>query len=530
MSVLVFRNGSIGIGAAAPRALAVEGGLIAALGDDAEERANTADDVVDLEGGVLLPSFGDGHAHPLNGGLDTWLADLQGAASISEVQERVRAWAEAHPLEPWVRGDGYDPTLAPEGVFLAEWLDEVCADRPVWLRASDFHTAWVNTRALEAAGIDHDTEEPPDGEIVRDRSRVPVGTLREWGAWRLVERAAPPIPAATSVQAISAATTRLAAAGITWVQDAWVEPDALSAWATAAETGRTSIRANLAFLASPASWRRDLDAARSGRAELRRRAPGRVTGHTVKFFADGVIEAGTGAVIEPYVGCAHSRGVPNWDAGELARAVCAFDGHGFQVHIHAIGDAGVRAALDAVEYAERQNGARDRRPVIAHAQLIDPVDIPRFARLGVVANVQPLWACADSVMTELTLPRLGERRGRAQYPFATLARTARISFGSDWPVSSFEPWAAIAVAISRQVPGEWAASWVPAERLTLEEAIQAYTSGVAYQAFEESLWGDLTVGARADLMALPADPSTLAVPELARLAPSGVWIEGARLR
>ena len=212
-----------------------------------------------------------------------------------------------------------------------------------------------------------------------------------------------------------------------------------------------------------------------------------LSARTVKFFADGVIEAGTGYLLEPYEDTPHSCGLPNWSPEGLKEAVRIFDADGFQIHIHAIGDGGVRMALDAIEHAALLNGPRDRRPVIAHTQLVHPEDRPRFGALGVIANFEPLWACLDPSQIELTLPRLGPERSALQYPIATLARLgATVSFGSDWPVSSHRPLDGLAVAVTRlNAKGEPVDGWVPEERVSILQAIEAYTAGSAFQAFDD---------------------------------------------
>jgi hypothetical protein len=538
MSVdLVFHSGVIwghgGPQEAAEGALAVSEGKIVAIGPQAAALASSAGEVVDLAGGALLPSFGDGHAHPMQGGLAARYADVNEKASVEEVLQNVAAWAEAHPDAPWVRGLGYTPELAPGANFDATWLDSVVPDRPVWLQASDYHTAWVNTRALELAGITADTPDPDDGEIVRRADGTPMGTLREWGAWRKIEALAPEDTLETKRDALLDAARHLAALGITWVQDAWVEGDVADAWLAAAATGHLAVRANLALLAAPNTWHEDLDRMVATRRRVADEGGGLVTAHAVKLFADGIIEGGTGALLEPYVDCPHSHGMPNWDWAELAEAVTAVDALGFQPHIHAIGDAAVRGALDAIEEAVRRNGPRDRRAVVAHTQLVDPADLPRFAALGVIANFEPLWAQANGTMTDLTEPRLGPVRSGFQYPIATLGRLGPISFGSDWPVSSADPREGLAVAVSHlrvDAPDVSASDepWLPGERITVEEAVDAYTRGVAYQAFGESEWGTLRVGNRADLVLLDRDPRVVGPLDLPSVRVAGTWLGGRR--
>ncbi len=203
---------------------------------------------------------------------------------------------------------------------------------------------------------------------------------------------------------------------------------------------------------------------------------------------------------------------------------------GFQAHVHAIGDAGVRLALDAIAETCRRNGPTDRRATIAHVQLVDPADLPRFAALDVIANFEPLWAQPDSVMNELTLPRLGPDRGHRQYQIRSLLRSgARISFGSDWPVTSYRPFEGIATAVRRQTPsGIPSDGWVPEERIGVVEALTAYSAGVAFQAFEEREWGVLAPGLRADLIHVAADPVTVSPTELAGLPVLGTWLAGRR--
>ena len=260
-----------------------------------------------------------------------------------------------------------------------------------------------------------------------------------------------------------------------------------------------------------------------------RRWADQVSVRTVKFFADGVIEAGTAALLAPYDDIPgdippdqpHTCGLPVWPPEELAAAAAAFDADGFQLHIHAIGDAGVRAALDAVAHVAAVNGPRDRRPVIAHTQLVDPADLPRFAELGVVANFEPLWAQLDAVQTELTIPRIGAARGDRQYPMASLlASGAVLSMGTDWPVSSHRPLEGLPQAV--------AGHWVAHERLPVAAALSACTAGTAYQAFEEHAWGTIGLGRRADLVALAADPHDVPPDGWPDLAVVGTWLGGRR--
>ena len=528
---LVFVGGPVrtGVpGAPAQDALAVTDGRITALGDAARQSVGASTVFVDLAGGALLPAWGDGHAHPLLGGLGLTGVPVRERTSVQQIVDAVRRWAAAHPDAEWTAATRSRRGLAPDGLFDARWLDEAVSDRPVVLRTMDHHTAWVNSEALRRAGFSAATGQPPHGEIVRRADGTPLGTLREWGALDPVLALIPEPGLAEQLDALAQVSEQFARHGITWVQDAWVTHEQVEAWTSAAAKDLLRFRADLAFRAVPGSWALDLEVMIADRRRVAEQATGWLTARTVKFFADGVIESGTAAMLADYHDCPHSRGIPNWTPGELADAMCAVDAAGFDCHIHAIGDAGVRMSLDAIEELRRRNGLRDRRTTIAHLQLIDPADLPRFAQLGVIANFEPLWAQPDPLMTELTEPRLGPERSARQYQIASLlASGAHVSFGSDWPVSSYRPLDILATAVTRQTAaGDPAGGWLPAERIDTQTALHTYSAGVAYQAGEQNLWGTLRPGMRADLVHLDADPHTTNPTDLAALQVLGTWLGG----
>ena len=535
MSVdLVLHGGVVVTGdPAAPRvrAVAVRDGVVVALDEDALSLVPKAREVVDLAGGAVLPAFGDGHVHPLWGGVELAGPQVRDATSVAEVAEAVRRWADAHPETTWVLGGPYEPTLVPGGRFDAAWLDAAVPDRPVVLQSTDHHCAWVNSEALRRAGIDATTPDPATGEVARRPDGTPMGTLVEWTAMDLVLRHAPRATAVERQVGLAAASRLLAAAGLTWVQEAALSPGDVEVYLAAAAAGTLAVRANIALRAEPDRWpdqRAEFVQAR--RAAAGSPVAGQVSARTVKMFADGVVEAGTAAMLSPYDDAPHSCGLPVWPPDELAAAAVAFDADGFQLHVHAIGDAGVRAALDAVERVAAVNGPRDRRPVIAHTQVVDPVDLPRFAALDVVANLEPLWAQLDPLQLELTAPRLGPVRTAWQYPMASLVATgAVLSMGSDWPVSSYRPLDGLSVAVTRQTKaGVPAGGWLPHERIPVGTALSAYTQGVAYQAFEEDRWGSVTVGRRADLVWLGSDPTVTDPAGWPQIPVHGTWLGGER--
>jgi hypothetical protein len=512
--------------------MAIDNGLVVALGDEAIERSTAHDEVVDLEGGIALPGFRDGHAHPLWGGIEQVTLNVFGLPGVDETLEAVRRWATGHPEDEWIRGAGYNPAMFPNGVGEATVLDKACVDRPVVLHSNDHHMIWVNSEALRRAGIDAATPEPSDGTIVRYGDRSPAGTMREWGAIDLVERHMPPVSVETRLVGLRAAMSALARVGVVWAQDAAVEPDDFDTYLTGARSGIITTPINLAFRTEPRHWQQQRDWFLEAQQTIADEpaAAGVLSARTVKFFADGVIEGGTGFMLEPYEDVPHSCGLPNWSPEGLAAAVRAFDADGFQIHIHAIGDGGVRMALDAIEHAIRLNGARDRRPVIAHTQVVDPADRPRFAALAVIANFEPLWACLDETMVELTIPRLGPTRSSFQYPINTIAGLGGpMSFGSDWPVTSLKPLDGLSVAVSRRnAVGEPEAGWVPEERIQIADAIDAYTAGTAYQAYDDDD-GTLTVGSRADFCVLADDVTRMNGREIGDVPVRETWVRGQKL-
>jgi predicted amidohydrolase YtcJ len=531
VATTLFRNGTVWTGASGPTvdAVLVDGGVVVALGEAARAMAAEQEPAeVDLEGGFLMPSFGDGHAHPLLGGLEFVGPAVRPCSSVAEIVEAVRRFAAEHPNDEWIVGASYDSSLAPGGLFDARWLDEAVPDRPVALRAWDYHTMWVNSVALERAGITPQTPDPVLGEIPHREDGSVLGTLREWGAVDLVTAVLPDRDEDTRIAALGTAADYYLARGVTWVQDAWVAPGDVDTYIAAAQRDALRIRFNLALYADP----RHLDTQLVQFAEASRRvrelASPLLTAQTVKFFADGVIENETGALLAPYCSGLHQHGMQVWEGDSLARAAQAVDELGLQLHIHAIGDAAVRQALDAIEYAVETNGPRDRRPVIAHVQLVDDADLERFAKLGVIPCMQPLWAQMDALMTVLTIPRLGVERADKQYRMRSLDESgAPLALGSDWPVSSGAPLDGIAVAVSRQTAeGDPEGGWTPEEILTVERALSAYTAGVAEQAYAEGVWGQLVPGASADLLWLDRDPRETPALELPGIRIRGTYVRG----
>lgn len=490
-------------------AVAVEGGRIAAVGSAVELRglAGPKTRVLELDGRMALPGFQDAHLHPPDGGLTSMRCGLHETRSRQECLDTIARYAAEHLEREWIVGEGWSMDSFPGGTPLKGDLDALVPGRPVFLKNRDAHGAWASSRALELAGIDRATPDPPDGRIERDKAGEPAGTLQE-GAMGLVERLLPETTPAEWEEAILRAQAHLHALGITAWQDASVVPETLRAYRAVAERGELTARVEGNLL-----WQRDRGEEQLAELVDQRKqaALGRLRLRGAKIFQDGVLENFTAAVLEPYLdgrgNATGSCGIGMHEPEELARIVTLLDAEGFQVHVHAIGDRAVRETLDAVEAAGRTNGRRDARHHLAHIQLVHPADVPRFRTLGVVANAQPLWACLSGYVEDLTLPFLTEETARTMYPFGSLRRAgARLAFGSDWTVSTANPLPQIEVAVNRVYPeNRGDEPLLPDERLDLETALAAFTLGSAYVNGLEGETGSLEPGKLADLVVLDRD-------------------------
>ncbi|KOV29124.1 amidohydrolase [Streptomyces sp. XY431] len=512
---LVFSRGPVHTGdAARTRAtgLAVTGGRITAVGhDEVRDLIGPDTEVVDLTGKLLLPGFQDAHIHAVFGGTELAVCDLTGTVGVADYLERIRAYADANPDQEWITGSGWSMESFEGGLPTRQLLDSVVPDRPVYLTNRDHHGAWANTRALELAGVDRDTPDPADGRIEREADGTPSGVLQE-GATGLVARLVPPITAADRLEGLLRAQRLLHSLGITGWQDALLgefngQPDPSDAYLTAARSGALTARVNGALW-----WERERGAEQIAELVERRAdsAQGRFRAGSVKIMQDGIAENFTAAMTSPYLdgcGCATANsGLSFVDPLALREYVTELDALDFQVHFHALGDRAVREALDAVEAARAANGRRDTRHHLAHLQVVHPDDLPRFARLGAIANIQPLWAAHEPQMDELTIPFLGPERASWQYPFGALLRAgATLAAGSDWPVSSPDPLAGLHVAVNRREPeAEDDRVFLPEQRLDLASAIAAYTAGTAHVNGHDDA-GVLAPGLLADLVVLDRD-------------------------
>ncbi|MDQ0575214.1 amidohydrolase [Agromyces albus] len=476
-----------------------------------------ADEVVDLQGGTLLPGFQDAHVHPLLAGIQLLGVDLAPVHDREGYRRIVAEYARAHPDAAVLSGGGWFGDVFPGGFPTAGDLDYVVSDRPVVLHSHDAHGVWLNSAALAAAGIDAATPDPDGGRIFREADGAPTGMLVE-GAVGLVGHLLTDPEPATLVEALLAAQQRLHSVGITAWQDAAVGasdlgPDALPVYE---ELDRR--RLLTARVVTALWWDRtrgldqiaDLEAIRERLCSSRR-----LDGGTVKVMVDGMVENHTAAMLEPFEGTTDDYGVTFIAPDALRRLSVALDAADFQIHFHAVGDAAVRSCLDALTAVRAQNGVSANRHHIAHLDIVDAADVGRFGELDAAANVTPLWARTDEEIVTRKLPLLGADRARHHFRFADIAGAGgRIVGGSDWPVTDPNPLWSVRTAVTRTgVPEDPHAigadvltePLLTEQALSLAEALDAYLSNAAYVNRLEASTGTLRDGMLADLVWIDRD-------------------------
>jgi predicted amidohydrolase YtcJ len=518
----VFRNGTI-YTMKSPgdtvESLAVRGDRIVYAGPNVglDEHLSASTRLIDLAGRTVLPGFTDAHVHLISGGITLLECDLSDVQNSDQLLSRLKAFADEHPTHPWIRG-----TKAPLPVLnnkpVRKLLDQIIPDRPVIVRSADFHNAWANSAALLEAGITADTPDPPNGRIERETdTREPDGTLRET-AMKLIDRVIPRYTQDVRTDALREALKLANSLGITNVIAANVSDHDVQLYQRLAATGELSVHANCALMCDIATGTDCVESVVERNAAYQRLATqyDDLRFDQVKIFMDGVVEGKTAAMLEPYERESH-RGMPNADEETAKRVIQQLDAAGLQIHIHAIGDLAVRMSLDALQHARDTNGVRDARHHLAHLHVVHPDDIPRFQTLDVAANFQALWASLDdSYVTQINLPYLGAKRAEWQYPIGTIGRAGgRLVFGSDWPVSTINPFHAIQVALTRRGPVPVAREpWTPQHLADRYTVIEGYTKGGAWLTFCDDDRGTLAVGKLADLVVVDRDPFNAPVEQL----------------
>jgi predicted amidohydrolase YtcJ len=446
----------------------------------------------------VMPGFNDAHMH-LGSAAEGMLAvRLYGVTSVEELKTRVAASVASHKPGEWITGAGWDHTLWPERQFPNKWeLDDVAPNNPVLLTHVSGHVAIANSLALKLAQLDDKSANPAGGELERNASGELTGMLKEGPAIEPVRASTPDPTAEQRRRGIVLALADLAKNGVTSAQDNSDWEDFL-AYKQLKDEGKLTVRIT--------EWLRFAEPLKdlaNKRAEGGTTDPWLKTG-ALKMVTDGALGSRTAAMLEPYSDDAKTTGILIMDPDKLKSLAVERDKAGFQLNFHAIGDRANRVALDVFEAVAKANGRRDRRDRIEHAQVVAPDDLPRFAKLNVIASMQPSHQTTDMRWAE---SRVGVDRIRGAYAWATLEKSgARLAFGTDYPVEVVSPFRGLYACVTRQLPdGTPAAGWQPQEKISLQDCIGAYTSGSAYAEFEEGKKGELKAGEYADFIILSND-------------------------
>jgi len=485
------------------QSIAILKGKIVALGTDDEvtRMRGIGTKMIDAGGKVVLPGFTDCHTHFLSGGLGLQRVNLVGAKDTAEILERVQKYAESHPNTPWILGRGWNYAMfLPDTLPDKKSLDRLFPAWPVFLHASDGHTSWANSKALALAGITKDTPDPPNGEIVRDfATGEATGALKE-SASALIEKVIPKPDHVDKLNAYRAGMRFAIAHGITRVHSAGGDFDELATLDELRGEKQLWVRFSVAYSLAPPELRlEDLKAIEEAHKKFHDEW---IDVNTAKFVLDGVIESHTAAMLQPYNDDPSKKGALFWDPEKYNAAVAELDKHGFQIYTHAIGDSAVRAALNGYEFARQKNKSKDRRHRIEHLDSIDPADIPRFGKLNVIASMQPLHSYPNSDTLCVWAHNVGPERASRAWVWKSIAqRGGEYAFGSDWPVVTLNPFEGMRTAVTRQTTdGEPKDGFVPSQKLSVPQAVQAYTINAAFAGHHEKMEGSIEKGKWADVI------------------------------
>ena len=502
---LVLLNGKIWtVNDRQPRAEAVAclGSRIVAVGSNGEIRKwiGAGTEAIDLGGKLVLPGFNDAHVHFFSGGENLASVQLRDAKSEEELRRRIAEFAAKQPAGRWITGGDWDhENWTPARLPTRQSIDAVTTGHPVFVNRLDGHMALANSEALRLAGITRDTPDPPGGTIVRDAAGEPTGVLKD-AAMERMYRTIPEPSQDRIADAVRAAMRYAAENGVTSVQDMSASPEILRVYQALLARGELTVR--ISGHQPLAAWQRLAAVGlRAGFGGEKLHIGG------LKGFADGSLGSTTALLFEPYLDAPNTSGLANSEMipeSKMQKHILDADRAGLQVAVHAIGDKANHIILGMYEEAERQNGARDRRFRIEHAQHLRMEDIPRFGKLHVIASMQPYHSIDDGRWAE---KRIGPERAKGTYAFRSLVDSgAVLAFGSDWDVAPMEPLMGIyAAATRRTLDGKHPDGWVPEQKIGVAEAIRAYTMGSAYASFDEQIKGSIEPGKLADLVVVSDD-------------------------
>lgn len=488
-------------------AVAIRDGKILAVGQSAgiAKLGGPGTRVIDGQKHLLLPGFGDTHVHFMDGSFTLLGVRLDDDKTVAEIQKSVKQFAAAHPGDGWIQGmgwhyDAFGETALPD----KKYLDQILPDRPVFLVCFDGHTSWANSKALQMAGIDRKTPDPPNGKIVRDIQGNATGALKE-SASDLVAKVIPQPTREQRISALQAGLQEASRHGVVRIHSAGGDFEYFDLFDDLRKKGLLTARFYIAYFLDPPGLTppivNSIEAARAAYHD------DWLAGGAVKTMLDGVVESHTAAMLTPYADTPDSKGKTFWEPAQYQATVTELDRRGFQIFTHAIGDGAVRLALDSYENMQKANGSTDDRPRIEHIETITAADIPRFGKLGVIASMQPLHAYPDADTLEVWLKNAGVQREPRAFAWQSISQEGgRLAFGSDWPVVTINPWPGVQTAVTRQTSeGKPEGGFVPAQRLSLEQAIEAYTMGAAYGGKREKTEGSIEPGKLADLILLEQD-------------------------
>jgi len=469
---------------------------------------------VDGKGRTLIPGLIDAHGHVMDLGFLALQLDLSDTTSLDEAKARIAAYADAHPQRPWILGLGWNQEKWGLGRFpTADDLKGLGGGRPIWLARVDGHAGWANAAAMAAAGVTSATKSPPGG-------RIENGVFVD-AAQALIQKAVPePLPKERDL-AFPEAQRRLLSFGITGIADMGTDAAAWNVYRRAGDAGRLNLRIF--------SYAHGIDSmlAIAGGEPSPWLYGDRLRLVGVKLYADGALGSRGALLKAPYADRAGERGLAFLTDSQLRNLMSRAAMDGLQLAVHAIGDAANAQVLDAIdELSETYTG--DRRWRIEHAQIVDPADIPRFGRHGIIASMQPVHQTSDRTMAEA---RLGPNRLGGAYAWEAMLRVgARLAFGSDTPVESPDPFAGLAAAITREdAEGQPPGGWLPDQRISREAALAGFTTGAAYAAFAEGRVGRLAPGLHADFVLIDRDPLLVTPRELRATVVEETWLDGRRV-
>src|ERR1700743_2101514 len=486
-------------------AVAIRGDKIIAVGTEAEVEKfrSPKTKMIDAGGRLVLPGFVDCHIHFLDGSLSLSRVNLEGAKDVADIQQRLREYAAKHPGKDWILGRGWDYAMFGAAALPdKKYLDELFPDRPAYLEGYDGHTYWANSKALALAGITKDTPNPPNGVIVRDPATgEATGALKE-AAHGLVGKIVPKPTRAEKLEALRAGMKWANEHGLTRVHSAGGDFEELALFDQLRHEKQQTLRFYIAYFLDPPALRpTDIEKIEAARKKY---ADDWISGGAAKMMVGGVIESDTAAMLEPYTDDPSLKGKLFWDPDKYKAAVAELDKRGLQLFTHAIGDYGVRTALDAYENAEKVNGTQDRRPRIEHIETIQAIDIPRFGKLGVIASMQPLHSYPNEDTLDVWARNIGpDRAGRAWVWKSIADDGGHLAFGSDWPVVTLNPWEGVQTAVTRQTTeGKPEGGFVPSQRLSVADAVFGHTLGAAFAGRREKTESSIQTGKLADIVIL----------------------------